>query len=144
MLEVGNGGMSLDEYRSHFSLWAILAAPLIAGNDLRSMKPEIREMLTNREVIAVNQDARGQQGTRKWKEGSVEVWTKPLRYGSTAIGIFNRSPARQRLSVGWRDIGLRSAPIMIHDLWRRTHPKPSPFGHPVELAPHGVALLRVR
>ncbi len=67
MLEVGNGGMTDTEYRSHFSLWAILAAPLIAGNDLRDMRPEIHDILTNKEVIAVDQDAMGREGERVWK-----------------------------------------------------------------------------
>ena len=73
MLEVGNGGMTTAEYRAHFSLWAILAAPLIAGNDLRDMKPEIREILTHKEVIAVDQDPAGSQGRRVRKNGDLEV-----------------------------------------------------------------------
>src|SRR5437773_7701686 len=79
MLEVGNGGMTTDEYRAHFSLWAILAAPLLAGNDLRDMKPEIRDILTNKEVIAVNQDPLGRQGRRVRKDGDLEVWAKQMR-----------------------------------------------------------------
>jgi len=67
MLEVGNGGMTTNEYRAHFSLWCMLAAPLMSGNDLRSMTPEIKEILTNKEVIAVNQDALGREGSRVWK-----------------------------------------------------------------------------
>ena len=68
MLEVGNGGMTTTEYRAHFSLWSILAAPLMAGNDVRNMTPEIRDILTNKEVIAVNQDPLGSQGRRVRKE----------------------------------------------------------------------------
>ena len=78
MLEVGNGGMTDVEYRSHFSLWALLAAPLIAGNDLRTMRPEIHDILTNKEVIAVNQDALGREGERVSKSGDLEVWAKQL------------------------------------------------------------------
>ncbi len=73
MLEVGNGGMTDVEYRSHFSLWAILAAPLIAGNDLRNMRPEIHDILTNKEVIAVDQDPLGREGERVAKNGDLEV-----------------------------------------------------------------------
>src|SRR5207253_10895873 len=91
MLEVGNGGMTTTEYRSHFSLWSILAAPLIAGNDLRSMTPEIKEILTNKEVIAVNQDALGRQGNREWKDGDREIWSKQLKDGSRAGGLLKRS-----------------------------------------------------
>src|SRR6185369_952660 len=78
MLEIGNGGMTDDEYRTHMSLWALLAAPLIAGNDLRSMTPATKAILTNAEVIAVDQDPEGKQGKRAWKEGDLEVWSRPL------------------------------------------------------------------
>src|SRR6266536_1466440 len=74
MLEVGNGGMTTSEYKSHFALWALMAAPLIAGNDLRSMSPEIHDILTNKEVIAIDQDPLGRQGRRVWKDGDLEVW----------------------------------------------------------------------
>lgn len=70
MLEVGNGGLTTTENRTHFSLWAIMAAPLIAGNDLRNMPPDVKEILTNKEVIAVDQDALGRQGRRVWKDGA--------------------------------------------------------------------------
>src|SRR4029077_9986538 len=76
MLEVGNGGMTTNEYRAHFSLWSILAAPLIAGNDLRDMKPEIHDILANKEVIAVNQDPLGSEGRRVCKDEGREVWAK--------------------------------------------------------------------
>src|SRR3977135_1819733 len=74
MLEIGNGGMTDDEYRTHMSLWSILAAPLLAGNDLRSMTPDIMEILTNREIIAVNQDKDGKPGRRIMKAGDQEIW----------------------------------------------------------------------
>ena len=90
MLEVGNGGMTDAEYRSHFSLWAILAAPLIAGNDLRNMRPEIHDILTNKEVIAVDQDALGREGERVAKNGDLEVWAKQLKDGSRAVMLLNR------------------------------------------------------
>ncbi len=85
MLEVGNGGMTTDEYRAHFSLWALLAAPLLAGNDLRDMKPEIHDILTNKEVIAVNQDPMGRQGRRVRKDGNLEVWAKQMQDGSRRL-----------------------------------------------------------
>src|SRR5467141_4220524 len=93
MLEVGNGGMDRDEYRTHMALWALLAAPLLAGNDLRSMTAETKELLTNSEVIAIDQDPKGQQGHRVWEEGPLEIWVKPLADGSQAVGLFNRSDA---------------------------------------------------
>src|SRR5207247_2883682 len=79
MLEVGNGGMTTTEYRSHFSLWAIMAAPLIAGNDLRSMTPEIHDILTNKEVIAIDQDTLGRQRRRGCRDVDIEVWSKQLQ-----------------------------------------------------------------
>src|SRR5450755_2251877 len=93
MLEVGNKGMSLTEYRTHFTLWSVLAAPLIAGNDIRSMPPEIKEILTNPEVIAVNQDPLGKQGRRVRKDATTEVWSKQMKDGSRAVVLFNRGSA---------------------------------------------------
>jgi hypothetical protein len=80
MLEVSNGGMNTDEYRTHMSLWAILAAPLLAGNDLTSMTPETIALLTNKEVIAVDQDPAGKQGDRATAEGPIEVWVRAGRW----------------------------------------------------------------
>ncbi len=105
MLEVGNGGMTDVEYRSHFSLWAILAAPLIAGNDLRNMRPEIRDILTNKEVIAINQDPLGMQGRRVSKSGDREVWVKQLKDGRRAVILLNRGPSEQNVVVNWEEIG---------------------------------------
>src|SRR5262249_6721291 len=97
MLEVGNGGMTNTEYRSHFSLWAIMAAPLMAGNDLRGMTPEIRDILTNKEVIAIDQDPLGRQGRRVAKDGDFEVYAKQLQDGSRAVMLLNRHHTRSRL-----------------------------------------------
>ncbi len=76
------------------SLWAILAAPLLAGNDLSKMTPETVALLTNKEVIAVDQDPAGKQGDRVWAQGPIEVWSRTLADGSKAVGIFNRHPSR--------------------------------------------------
>jgi hypothetical protein len=89
MLEVGNGRLSLAENRTHFSMWAMLAAPLLAGNDLPNMKPEIHDILTNREVIAIDQDRLGHQATRVYSEGEVDVWARPLANGAMAIAVVN-------------------------------------------------------
>jgi len=82
MLEIGNGGMSDNEYRLHMTLWCLLAAPLIAGNDLTVLTPQTLEILTNPEVIAVDQDPAGIQGHRVWQEGPLEIWMKPLADGA--------------------------------------------------------------
>jgi alpha-galactosidase len=89
MLEVGNGKLSLAENRSHFSMWAMLAAPLLAGNDLPNMKPEIKAILTNKDVIAIDQDKLGKQATRAYVDGEVEVWTRPLAGGAMAVAVLN-------------------------------------------------------
>jgi len=89
MLEVGNGKLSLDENRVHMGLWAMLASPLLAGNNLSLLKPEITAILTNREVIAIDQDPLGKQAERIFAEGPVEIWSRPLADGSRALAVFN-------------------------------------------------------
>ena len=130
MLEVGNGGMTTAEDRAHFSLWCLLAAPLITGNDLRSMSPETREILTNREVIAVDQDPLGQQGRRVAKlvvtesTGAVEqtidteVWSKELQDGSRAVILLNAGYTEMEISVVWNQIGYPDhVSAEVRDLW---------------------------
>ncbi|MGD0816044.1 MAG: glycoside hydrolase family 27 protein, partial [Verrucomicrobiota bacterium] len=101
MLEVGNGGMSSIEYKTHFSLWSMLAAPLMAGNDLRNMSADTLKILTNGEVIGVDQDALGKQGQRILTREGFEVWARPLHDASRAIGIFNRSEKASAIKVSW-------------------------------------------
>jgi len=118
MLEVGNGGMTIEEYRAHFSMWAILAAPLMAGNDLRTMAPEIREILTNREVIAIDQDPLGRQGRKVRDDGDVEVWSKELADGSRAAALLNRGTAPALVAVAWPEIGYTAGlEAVVRDLW---------------------------
>ena len=143
MLEVGNGGMSATEYRTHMSLWCLLAAPLLAGNDLRSMPAETLAILTNREVIAIHQDPLGKQGYRVAQQGANEVWAKPLAGGEWAVGLFNRGPEAAKVTVHWKDIGL-SGKHHVRDLWAhqdRGNPKDE-FWY--EVPSHGVVLLRVK
>jgi alpha-galactosidase len=94
MLEVGNGKLNLAENRTHFSMWAMLAAPLLAGNDLPNMKPEIKDILTKKEVIAIDQDKLGKQGRRVYSEGEVDVWVRDLSGGAKAIAILNAGSDR--------------------------------------------------
>jgi alpha-galactosidase len=137
MLEVGNGGMTADEYRTHMSLWALLAAPLLAGNDLRSMTAETKGILLNKEVIAVDQDTLGKQGYRVWKEGTQEIWTKPLADGSLAIGLFERGEKASTLALDWAKLGLAN-PKRLRDLWAHRDVKAGSFQVPA----HGVVLIR--
>ncbi|MGH9970888.1 MAG: glycoside hydrolase family 27 protein [Pyrinomonadaceae bacterium] len=142
MLEIGNGGMSDNEYKTHMSLWAILAAPLLAGNDLRSMSPATLAILTNREVIAVDQDKDGKQGARVSKSGDQEIWTKPLSGGGLAVGIFNRANADAPTTVYWSDLGINKK-SRLRDLWEHKDIEWSGPEFSVTIPGHGVVLLRV-
>jgi alpha-galactosidase len=144
MMEVGNGGMTLPEYRAHFSFWALLAAPLIAGNDVRSMTQEIKEILTNAEVIAVNQDRLGREGHRIAKNGDLEVWSKALNDGSRAVILFNRGASETDVSVSWEQIGYPNhLPVKVRDLW--THKDLGSFTgtYSARVPSHSVAMLKI-
>ncbi|MDX3660037.1 ricin-type beta-trefoil lectin domain protein [Streptomyces sp. ID05-26A] len=120
MLEVGNG-LSDTESRAHFSLWALLNAPLIAGNDLRTMSAATKAILTNTEVIAVNQDWGGRQGNRLVDNGNTEIWTKPMSNGSVAVVLLNRNSGTTTVSTSATQIGLGSASsYSVRDLWAHT------------------------
>jgi alpha-galactosidase len=141
MLEINNGGMTDTEYRTHFSLWSLLAAPLIAGNDVRSMTEAAREILTNREVIAIDQDKLGAQGCRVRKEGDVEVWKKPLSDGM-AVGLFNRGGGTARITVKWAEVGVKGVNPRVRDLWEHKDVAAA-AEFAVDVPAHGVVLLRV-
>ena len=142
MLEVGNGGMNADEYRTHMSLWAILAAPLLAGNDLSTMTPETIAMLTNRDVIAIDQDKAGKQGDRVWAEGPIEVWVRPLADGSKAIGIFNRHPSPIDAQVDLGRLGIGK--VKAKDVWQAKDLGTLPSVYSAKIPGHGVVLLRTQ
>jgi alpha-galactosidase len=143
MLEVGNGGMSDTEYRTHFSLWALLAAPLMAGNDLATMSDRTKAILMNREVIAVDQDPLGRAATRVWAAGDLEVLAKPLAGGALAVGLFNKGAADADVWVKWSDLKLAAAPTAVRDLWAHASVTPSGDAFTARVPAHGVALIRV-
>jgi len=144
MLEVGNGGMSVTEYQSHFSLWSMLAAPLIAGNDLKNMTPEIKDILTNKEVLAVDQDDLGMQGRRVSKNGDLEVWVKQLHDGSRAVVLFNRGGSGAEISASWEDLGYPSRlPAVVRDLWNKKDLGVFTGKFNALVASHGVVMLRI-
>jgi alpha-galactosidase len=145
MLEVGNGGMSTTEYRSHFSLWAILAAPLIAGNDLRNMTADTHEILTNKEVIAIDQDPMGREGRRVAKDGEMEIWAKQLEDGGRAVILLNRGSSSHDVSVTWEELGYPGhLSATVRDLWAHKDlgKFTAKFSAPVES--HGVVMVTVR
>jgi alpha-galactosidase len=144
MLEIGNGGMTDTEYRSHFSLWAMMAAPLMAGNDIANMSPATREILTNSEVIAVDQDRLGVQGRRIWRDGPREVWMKPLAGGAVAILLLNRGEAPAEIEANWAQLGWpASRNARVRDLWRHRDLPRARGAVRANVAPHGVVKLRL-
>jgi alpha-galactosidase len=145
MLEVGNGGMTDTEYRSHFSLWALLAAPLMAGNDLRSMSAATREILTNKEVIAIDQDPMGKEGTRVRKDGDLEVWAKQLQDGSRAVILFNRGGSQQQVTVNWEEIGYPAhLNAAVRDLWEHKDLGKFTGKFSAPVVSHGVVMITVK
>ncbi len=144
MLEVGNGGMNPAEYRAHFSLWAMMASPLMAGNDVAHMDESTRSILLNKEVIAVDQDPLGVQGHRVWKDGDREVWAKPLAGGGRAVLLLNRGETPVSIAATSEQLGyparLRTA---VRDLWAH---KPLPrWSGKLEatVEPHSAAMFRL-
>jgi alpha-galactosidase len=154
MLEVGNG-MSDSEDRAHFSMWCMLAAPLIAGNDLRSMSTETREILTNREVVAVNQDALGVQGFPFSSKDGVEVWFKPLEGGDWAMALLNRNTSARKISFDWknekvsdalskREARFDTTAYSLRDLWAKRDAGDTRKPLTAEIPAHDVLMLRLK
>ena len=142
MLEIGNGHMTDDEYRTHMSLWAVTAAPLLAGNDIRTMTPATREILLNREVIAVDQDPLGKQASPV-KSGDLEVWVKPLADGSVAVSVVNMGATETTGSVKASDLGLRPGVKSARDLWKHADVEFHNDVYTASIPSHGVLMLRV-
>jgi alpha-galactosidase len=143
MLEVGNGKMTQDDNRTHMSLWAILAAPLLAGNNLSEMKPEVAAVLMNKEVIAIDQDALGKQGDRVYAEGPIEIWAKPLSGGRKAVGIFNfgSAPASTAgIGLHLKELGFGGT-ATARDVWAAKDLGKLKDDYSVNLAGHAVQLL---
>ena len=142
MLEVGNEGMSVDEYRTHMSLWALSAAPLIAGNDVRAISASTAEILLNQEVIAIDQDPLGKQAAMA-REGTLETWTKPLADGGVAVGFVNLDSLPERVIVDDRRLGLKGIPKSARDVWAHQDINFVNDTYTTLLPVHGVLLLRV-
>ncbi|MGE7136473.1 glycoside hydrolase family 27 protein [Luteibacter sp. NPDC031894] len=143
MLEIGNGGMTADEYRTQMSLWSILPAPLLAGNDLRSMDAVTKEILLNREVIAVDQDPAGTPARRLETRGDLEVLVRDMSDGSIVVGFFNRGERTAEVNLAWRRLGDRFRQgATARDLWRHAAVAPG-SGYAGSVPRHGVVLLRV-
>ena len=145
MLEVGNGGMSADEYRTHMSLWAMLSAPLLAGNDLRGMTDETKSILLNREVIAIDQEANPRHPYRVDAIGDLDVIARPMNDGSMVIGFFNRGDGEVHTRFDLATLpGVGNAELAeIRDLWSHKGVAAKAGSVAVNVARHGVYLLRI-
>ena len=143
MLEIGNGKMNHDEYVTHMSMWCMLAAPLLAGNDLAHMSAETLAILTNPEVIAVDQDPKGVQGRWAWQAGPYEVWTKPLADGSTAALLINRGEDTERITANFKDLGV-SGTKTVRDLWKHKDLGKFTNTFSADVPRHGVVMVRLR
>ena len=145
MLEVGNGELTYEENKAHFSLWCILAAPLMLGNDIRDLTPEVHEILTNKEVIAVNQDPRGRQGRKVRDDGDFEVWSKELADGSRAVLLFNRSNFATDIAFSWSEIGYPEYLSMtVRDLWQKKDLGKFKGAYRAKVPSHGIDLVQVK
>jgi alpha-galactosidase len=147
MLEVGNGGMTADEYRTHMSLWALLRAPLIAGNDLRTMSEETKSILMNAEVIAIDQDPAASPVQRTPPQGTSEVLVRPLSNDAVAVGLFNRGSSPAEISFRWDSLHLNATlggkSLEARDLWKHEAIAVSGDTYTAPVPPHGVVLVRV-
>ena len=140
MLEVGNGGMTADEYRTHMSLWAIFAAPLLAGNDVRNMSADTRSILLNKDVIAIDQDPLGMRQHLWLKGPEVDYWTRSLSGNGLAIAAVNRTDATKSVKMPWKELGVDSN-VVFKDVWSGRQVK-APSDSSFTIPAHGVLLLR--
>jgi alpha-galactosidase len=143
MLEVGNPGLTPAESRAHFTLWSLLAAPLMAGNDARKMSEETRQILTNREVIAINQDPLGKQGYRFMKHPGKQIWAKELAHGEWAVCFFNDGDAPVQLRIDWANLTFLKGTYRIRDIWQKKDLGKTTAGFEAPVASHDVVLVRL-
>jgi alpha-galactosidase len=142
MLEIGNGGMTHDEYITHMSLWVILAAPLLAGNDVSKMTDDTKAILMNKDAIAVDQDRLGKQGYRVSAQGATEIWEKPLSDGSKAVGLFNRGDSASAITLDLKSLGFGDG-AKLHDIWAGKDVMATGGSYTVQVPTHGAVLLKV-
>jgi len=144
MLEVGNGGMTTTEYQTHFSLWALMKAPLLIGCDVRSMSPDTIRILTNHEVIAVNQDKLGVQGNKTKTDGDSEIWSGPLSGGAYAVLLLNRGDNSVDITAQWSDFGLDpSQTADVRDLWQTKDLGVKTGSVSATVPSHGVVMYKI-
>jgi alpha-galactosidase len=144
MLEVGNGGMTAEEYRAHFSMWALFSAPLLVGTDVKNMSGDTREILLNKDVIAIDQDSLGQQGRQVRKDGDLEVWSKQLADGGRAVVLLNRGATPATIDAAWTDIGYpASLSATVRDLCTKKEIQGQKGSYSAQVPSHGVVMVTV-
>ncbi|KAJ3087265.1 hypothetical protein HK102_011462 [Quaeritorhiza haematococci] len=150
MLEVGNGGMTTEEYRSHFTMWAAFKAPLLIGADLNKITPEIVEILANPEVIAINQDPLGKSvelvEIARWSGHVYDIWKGPLADGGYVVVILNRHDKKTQVPIKWKHLAFnKHGRLAVRDLWARRDLGVLPAGHrfETEVPAHGVRMFKV-
>ncbi len=142
MLEVGNGHMSHNEYKAHFSFWCLLTAPLMAGNDLRDMDDETREILMNKDAIAINQDKAGIQGRKAYDDSDYEIWIKQLANNDLAVIFFNRNKKKSEFPTLWEKLGIEKD-MKVYDIWGHTEVGTTETIDSVSIARHSVLFYRL-
>ena len=143
MLEVGNGGMTADEYRAHFALWAIMGAPLMAGHDPRAMTSETRAILMNPELVAVSQDSLGKAGDRLKRVGDADIWGRPLADGTMAVAMLNRGKSPIDITLDAKALGMKPGSLNLRDLWAGTELGALGKSRHFTVAPHSALVLKV-
>lgn len=143
MLEVGNDGLTLAESRTHFSMWCMLAAPLMAGNDIRIMTDEVKAILTDTEVIAIDQDPLGRQGYRLSREPNREVWVKELSDGNWAVCVLNAGDKSARIKLSWKELTFLKSEYKVRDLWEKKNLGTTKKDISRMVEPHDVILIRL-
>lgn len=141
--EIVGAGCTDTEYRTHFTLWCMLAAPLMIGCDMGHMDAVTHEILTNRDLIAINQDNLGQQGYRTARHGQTEIWKKPLANGDLAVALFNRGSKRQLVRAHWSDLEINGG-WAVRDLWAHTDLGVFTDEYRTEVLAHGCIALRLQ
>lgn len=142
MLEIGNGGMTNTEYITHMSMWCMLASPLMAGNDIRNMDAATKNILTNKEVIAINQDALGKQAHLAITMGQKQIWTKRLQNGDIAVCFLNRAETPWNVDFNWRLLGIKNN-LTIRDLWKHKNIGTTAANIKSNIASHAVLMVRL-
>ena len=145
MLEVGNEGLSLAESRAHFSFWCMLAAPLMAGNDVRHMSPEIQEILTNKDIIAIDQDVAGKEGFRALSEPATqtEIWVKELSNNEWAVAMLNTGTAAADLTVHWDKLWTIHGKFNVRDVWAKKAIGDDAKPYTARVESHDVVVFRL-